>query len=271
MSQLRMLLPGPAVVGDLDDERGEAAQALADLYAYPDPLPAHGWVRASMVSTLDGSATGRDGLSGTIGAAADRMVFDVLRALADVVVVGTGTTRAENYDLPAVSPEFTERRATAGQHPTPTLALVTRSGELPPSLGTPAGTTPDSTSRMLAVTCANADVDALRRQVGPEQVVVAGKNEVDPMIAVAQLADRGLPRVLLENGPELLGCFISAGRLNELCLTLSPMLVAGGGPQITHGPAGLLRVRPAHLVECDDLLFSRWLVRPSYDHGTGHL
>ena len=53
MSELRLLLPGPAVVGDLTGDRADALQALADLYAYPDPIPARGWVRANMVATID--------------------------------------------------------------------------------------------------------------------------------------------------------------------------------------------------------------------------
>ena len=109
MSALRLLLPGTAVVGDLDDERADVVQALADLYAFPDPVPPHGWVRANMVTTLDGSTTGADGLSGTIGGAADRAVFGALRGLADVVLVGAGTARTEGYRRPAAQPGFTER------------------------------------------------------------------------------------------------------------------------------------------------------------------
>lgn len=269
MSQLRMLLPGVAVVGDLDDDRGDAAQALADLYAYPHPVPAHGWVRANMISTLDGSATGGDGLSGTIGGAADRMVFTVLRGLADVVLVGAGTARSEGYHVPRPNADFADRRAAAGQRPAPALALATRSGKLPPEVEAAAGD-PDGTGEVLVVTCAAADVDALRRRVGPGRVVVAGEDDVDPVLAAAQLAARGLPRVLLEGGPSFLGRFVAAGRLDELCLTLSPLLVAGPGPRIAvgdalgvaPGSAAPLRVRPAHLVECDGVLLGRWLVQP---------
>lgn len=263
MSQLRMLLPGPAVVGDLDDDRPEAAQALADLYAYPDPVAVHGWVRANMISTLDGSATGGDGLSGTIGGAADRMVFQVLRGLADVVLVGAGTARTEGYHVPAVQPEFAERRHLAGQHPAPTLALVTRSGKLPAVADTPADAAASGSGPVIVVTCAAADVEGLRRRLGPDRVVIAGEDDVDPVLAAAQLAARGLPRVLLEGGPQLLGRFVDAGRLDELCLTLSPLLVAGDGPRITRGAPAGLRARLAHLVECDGLLLGRWLVQPS--------
>jgi 5-amino-6-(5-phosphoribosylamino)uracil reductase len=258
MSALRMLLPGSAVVGDLDDSRADAVQALADLYAYPEPTPARGWVRASMVSTLDGSATGGDGLSGTIGGAADRAVFMVLRGVTDVVLVGAGTARAEGYRRPPPQPVFADRRRAAGQTDAPALALVTRSGRLPDANDLFA-----AGARSYAVTCANADVGGLRARVGADRVIVAGEDDVDPELAVVQLAGRGLTRILLEGGPSLLGRFEQAGRLDELCLTVAPLLVGGEGPRIAHGGKAGLRLRAAHLVECDGVLLGRWLVQPT--------
>lgn len=258
MSALRLLLPGTAVVGDLDDPRADVVQALADLYAYPDPVPPHGWVRATMVTTLDGSTTGPDGLSGTIGGAADRAVFGALRGLADVVLVGAGTVRAEGYHRPAPQPGFAERRLAAGQAPVAALAVVTRSGDL--------ATTHDLFApqvRSYVVTCAAADVAGLRGRLGGQRVIVAGEDDVDPVLATAQLAARGMPRVLLEGGPTLLGGFAAASRIDEVCLTISPLLVGGEGPRVAHGGPARLRLRPAHLVECGGALLGRWLVQPS--------
>jgi len=260
VSVLRLLLPGSAVVGDLDADRAggrqDVVQALADLYAYPDPAPAHGWVRANMVTTLDGSAAGPDGLSGTLGGAADKAVFGALRGLADVVVVGAGTARDEGYHRPEPQPGFADRRAAAGQAPVAALAVVTRSGTLPQQHDLWAVDVPS-----YVVTCADADVDGLRRLVGERRVVVAGEDDVDPVLAAAQLAALGMPRVLLEGGPSLLGRFQAAGRLDELCLTISPLLVGGQGPRVAHGGPAELRLRPAHLVECGGTLLGRWLVQ----------
>jgi riboflavin biosynthesis pyrimidine reductase len=255
---LRLLLPGSAIVGDLDDDRADAVQALADLYAYPDPVPRHGWVRASMITTLDGSAPGPAGPSGASGSGAGRAVFDALRGLADVVLVGAGTVRHEGYQHPTPQVGFAERRAASGQAPAPALAVVTRSGLLPNAAGFAAGAV------NYLVTCAAADVAGLRVRFGRERVVVAGEDDVDPLLAAAQLAARGLPRILLEGGPTLLGGFEAAGRVDELCLTISPLLVAGPGPRIALGgrPA-LLRLRPAHLIESDGALLGRWLVQPT--------
>ena len=258
MTALRLLLPGTAVVGDLDRDPSEAAQAMADLYAYPVPLPVSGYVRANMISTVDGSVTGADGTSRSIAVPADQLLFPVLRALADVVLVGAGTARTEHYQRQRARPEFAERRAAAGQPPAATLALVTRKGGTEGITGLLGG--PDGA---LVITCADADLDGLRAAAGADRVLVAGEHDVDPDLAVAHLAARGLRRILLEGGPSLLGTVIAAGRLDEICLTMAPTLVAGTGPRVSSGPAAALRLRPAHLVECGGSLLGRWLVLPA--------
>ena len=72
---------------------GPDTDDLAELYAVPR-LP---WLRVNMVSSVDGAATGESGKSGSLNNAADKVVFDHLRSVADVVVVGAGTARAEGY------------------------------------------------------------------------------------------------------------------------------------------------------------------------------
>jgi len=255
VSELRLLLPGPAVVGDLTGDRAEALQALADLYAYPDPVPSSGWVRACMVATVDGSSGDATGSSAGISAPADRALLGVLRALADVVLVGADTARTEQYrPLPARA-TFAERRAAAGQAPSAVVAVVTGSGTL------------DGLSDLFAagagsivVTSSRAPLERLRSVAGDDRVIVAGEEGVDPGRAVAALAGRGLRRVLLEGGPRLLGAVAAAARLDELCLTWSPLLVAGDGARIAHGPQAWLRLRPASLVAYEDMLLGRWLV-----------
>jgi riboflavin biosynthesis pyrimidine reductase len=212
-----------------------------------------------MVSTVDGAATGADGLSRSISSSADRAVFSAMRGLADVVLVGAGTARAESYLLPEPKQAFAERRAAAGQSPVPALAVVTRSGDV-------SGIVLDSRGNhdgglFHIITCASADVAGLRRRFG-EAVLVAGDETVDPALALAHLAARGQRRVLLEGGPSLLGTFLDAERLDELCMTISPLAVAGHAPRIAHSspehPAWV-RLRVAHLIECDGSLIGRWV------------
>lgn len=258
MSVLRLVLPGAAEFGDLDDTRADVLQALADLYAYPAPLPSTGWVRANMVSTLDGAAAAEDGLSKALGGKADKAAFSVLRALADVVLVGASTAREEGYRLPKANPAFADRRATARQAPAPRLAVVSRSGDL---TGIDAVERPDPEAPTLIVTCATADLPMLRARYGPERVLVAGDEDVDPAIAVAHLAARGMRRILLEGGPRVLGSFVAAAKVDELCLTLAPTMLAGDAPRIATGAAGRLDLRLAHLVEAGGTLLTRWVVQ----------
>jgi 5-amino-6-(5-phosphoribosylamino)uracil reductase len=258
---LRLLLPGNAQLGDLDQAAEDALQALADLYAYPAPLPERGWVRATMVTTVDGAAAGPDGLSRTVSSRGDRAVFSALRGLADVILVGAGTARAERYKLLLPKPEFAERRAADRQLPAPALAVVTRTGEV-------GDVVLDSRDRpdggpFFVITCADADVEGLRRRFS-DAVLVAGGSDVDPDLALAQLSARGFRRVLLEGGPNLLGRFLAADRIDDLCLTISPLAVAGHAPRIAVSPAdqpAWAQLRIAHLMECDGSLVARWVVR----------
>jgi riboflavin biosynthesis pyrimidine reductase len=253
---LQLLLPGRAEVGNLTTDRDATLQALADLYAYPDPMPAEGWVRANMVSTLDGSASGADGVSASVSSPVDKATFGVLRGLSDVVLVGAGTVRAEHYHAPTANLAFAERRAAVGQRPAPALAIVTRTGRIPTDSGLFQGSSPT-----YVVTTAKADLAPLRDLAGSDQVIVAGDDDLDVEDAVRVLASRGLGRVLLEGGPSLLGSALAAGRVDEICLTWSPILVAGHGPRIAVGPPTALTVRPAHLIAAEDVLLGRWLVQ----------
>jgi riboflavin biosynthesis pyrimidine reductase len=90
-------------------------------------------------------------------------------------------------------------------------------------------------------------------------VIVAGEAEVDIRRMLAALTERGLTRVLCEGGPSLLGALQAAGAVDELCLTLSPLLAGPGGPRITSGPPVTpQRMALAHLLTDGELLFTRY-------------
>lgn len=257
------------VAADHDLDR----DALVRLYAYPEPLPATGWVRANMVSSLDGAAHGADGLSGSISTPADRRVFSVLRGHADVVVTGAGTVRAEGYSRPTAKAEDAGRRRAAGQAPEPCLAVVTSSGDVPAALlGSPGR---DEAGWRLLVLAAHgtdqAQLDALRTALGEECVLLVGEDSVDPVAAVDALAGRGMRRVLAEGGPALLGHWLAAGVVDELCLTTSPVVIAGGAGRIASGPAlpdpGAWRL--GHLLQDGGTLLARWVADGSVGAGGG--
>lgn len=236
-----------------DDEH-----TLTALYPYPTTRSgADAWVRANMIASLDGAATGADRHSGTINGAADLRVFRVLRAAADVVLIGAGTARAEGYTALDVPHALAAARAARGQRPPLELAVVSATGALPAALL-------DSGRPPLVVTVADRpDLDALRARIGADRVVVAGRGRVNLAAALDALAARGLGRVLAEGGPRLLGDLLGAGLVDELCLTWSPLLVGGPAPRVVDHADWFSPARPAkpaHLLHADAVLLGRWLL-----------
>ncbi|MEU5581858.1 pyrimidine reductase family protein [Streptomyces huasconensis] len=218
------------------DLRDWSLDELADAYAYP-PGAAAGeatWLRANMVSTLDGAAQ-HDGRSQPISSDTDMRIFGTLRALADVVVVGAETVRAEGYRPARAREAFAARRAAAGQTPAPAIAVVSASLDLDFSLPLFAG--PLTPTLVVTGAAAPADRIAAAEQAGAVVVVAGEGATVDPARVAPALAERGLTRLLTEGGPRLLGQFVAARALDELCLTVSPMLTAGDAQRIAGGQA----------------------------------
>jgi 5-amino-6-(5-phosphoribosylamino)uracil reductase len=94
-------------------------------------------------------------------------------------------------------------------------------------------------------------------------VVDCGEDSVELDGVVAELERRGLRRVLCEGGPRLFASLLGAGLVDELCLTLAPVLTAGDGPRITLGPS-LPAPQPATLVsalEAESALLLRYTLR----------
>ncbi|MFD7708665.1 pyrimidine reductase family protein [Streptomyces sp. NPDC059785] len=216
---------------DATADREWGLDELAAAYAYPDA--GRPWLRANMVSTLDGAAQ-HDGRSQPISGAADMRIFGTLRALADVVVVGAQTVRQEGYRPARARAEFAALREAAGQGPAPAVAVVSASLELDFAL--PLFTSPLVPTLVLTGAAADPARIAAARKAGAEVVVAGDGAGVDPARAVRALGERGMTRLLTEGGPRLLGQFIAAGVLDELCLTLSPTLTAGDAQRIAGGP-----------------------------------
>ncbi|MEU8887574.1 pyrimidine reductase family protein [Streptomyces sp. NPDC048442] len=205
--------------------------ALADAYAYPPDREV--WLRANMVSSLDGAAQ-HDGRSHPISSDTDMRIFGTLRGLADVIVVGAETVRLEGYRPARAREAFAARRQAAGQGPAPAIAVVSASLDLDFSL--PLFVSPPVPT--LVLTGATAPLDRIRaaREAGAEVLIAGDGGRVEPAKAVRALAERGLKRQLTEGGPRLLAQFIADGVLDELCLTVSPMLTAGRAQRIVDGP-----------------------------------
>ncbi|EMY33515.1 hypothetical protein D477_014441 [Arthrobacter crystallopoietes BAB-32] len=243
----------PAPVTDASDEQ------LLEWYG---ELPRSGaWVRFNFVASLDGAAT-LDGRSGTLGNPVDQHVFQLLRRLADVLVVGAGTIRAEGYGGDLLGAEARDWRMRNGLADYPAFAIVSGSLDLDPRSALFA----ESPVRPLIFTSATADPARRRELAGVADIIDAGHERVEPGNIVRELAGRGLSQIHSEGGPILLGSFQSAGLVDELCLTLSPLLAGGTGPRIAayvaeHRPQPL---RLAHILESDSMLLLRYLAdRPA--------
>lgn len=236
-----------AGAGDLDDLE------LARLYAYPGTK----WLRANMVASADGAGF-LEGRSGGLSSAADRHLFGLLRVLCDVVLVGAGTARIEGYRPARRREELAGLRA--GRTATPPIALVSRSLDLDPGAALFAGAPPDA--RTIVITCEASPAGRRASLARAADVIVAGDGAVDLDAALAALRDRGLGRVLCEGGPRLLGDIAAAGLLDELSLTISPLLAGPGAIRITTGEGFAARpLTLAHVLLDDGYLFCRYLTR----------
>ncbi|HET6652214.1 MAG TPA: dihydrofolate reductase family protein [Nocardioides sp.] len=226
----------------LIDRRSRGSDAVSRDDAAPAELYAEErtpWLRANMISTVDGAGTGADGLTGSINNAADHRVFHALRGLADAVLVGAGTAVAEGY-----RPEDTP------------VVVVTGRGRVPERLQHP------RPGQVLLVTCESAaGLGHARELLGGDHVLVAGQDEVDLARAVAELTDRGMGRLLCEGGPRLLGDLLTVGLVDELCTTIVPQLVGGDQPRIVTSAGMRVPLDLRLLAEEDDTVFARWTVR----------
>ncbi|SOJ54592.1 Riboflavin biosynthesis protein RibD [Mycobacterium simulans] len=237
---------------ELDD--GE----LSQLYGYPERCNG-AWLRANFITSLDGGATA-DGTSGALAGPGDRFVFNLLRELADVILVGAGTVRIEGYSGAHLSVAQRQRRQAREQSEVPQLAIVTKSGQLDRDLGVFTRTEVPP----LVLTCAASADEMGRRLAGAAEVIDCSGDDpdrVDEVAVLACLSARGLSRILTEGGPMLLGSFIDRGMLDELCLTIAPLVVGGLARRIATGPGQLLsRMRCAHVLTDDaGYLYTRYV------------
>jgi riboflavin biosynthesis pyrimidine reductase len=225
---------------------------LPALYAYPDGQ----WLRANMVSSADGAGS-LGGATKDLSSATDRRVFALLRTLADVIVVGAATVSAEHY-RPA-KPQELWHHLRSGRSATPPIAVITSGLDLDPDGPLIADAPPDA--RTIVITTEQSPADVRTELSRRADVVVTGDKSVDLKAAVAALAERGYRHLLAEGGPHVLGQFIEAGLLDELCLTIGPLLAGPGAGRIVAGDGPAAAAVPmtlAHVLEDDGFMLCRY-------------
>src|SRR3989442_8029508 len=203
---------------------------LAELYDGGLAIP-EGGVYANFVSSIDGIVALEGGTAPSGGIIsgrneADRFVMGLLRAFADAVLVGAGTVRAEggkalwtpDYIFPAAAKAFADLRQTLNREKTPRLVIVCGSDALDPSeRALEAGalwlTTAPPAKRLLAVLPNATGVRAL-----------SDTDHIDIDDTFDALYAEGYRTILSEGGPQLFGELVSHDRIDELFLTVSPVL-----------------------------------------------
>ncbi len=245
---MHRVLPAPIVEVDADE-------------AYRAERPVRSgrpWVLANMISTFDG-AIEVDGVSGPLGSAGDKEVFGAIRSVADVILVGAATVVAEEYSAPSTSVSTRARRLAQGAWPVARVAVV--SASLTFDLGLPLFDRPDQ--RPIVLTTENADPDRVAEVQERADVVRAGTERVNLGAALAQLGNLGARVVLSEGGPRLNGQLLAGDLIDEFCLSVAPVGVAGDSSRIARGTSAV-EPHEFDLVQVlteDHYLFLRYLRR----------
>ncbi len=204
-----------------------------DLYAYPDTD--RPWLRTNFVSTVDGAAHDVSGVTASLGGDADHEVFQLLRKLADVVMVGAGTARIEKY-----------------RSSSKPLALVSRRLDIPDRIIGPS---------LIVITTTDAPSDrvASLRAAGVE-VMAYGEIEIEWSAVLDDFDARGWRHILCEGGPTLHGDLVSKDLVDEVCLTIAPTLTSGDAPRIAHSRRAVDHgMTLGHAVPVGDVLLTRWV------------
>lgn len=216
-----------------------------------------------MIASADGAAAVQ-GTSTALGNPADSTVLSAVRACADWIVAAAGTARSERYGLPRPGARARKLRVSAGRPERPRLAVASTSLRLPLDLPLFAEQRPgDDLPLILTGRDAPAEAVAGLLDRGIAEVVRLASPRPAPAEIVAELDARGAEVVLCEGGPSFNAQFVDAELVDELCLSIAPLLAGGGGPRIVRGSQQPIpqHLELYHLLEAQNTLFARYLVQ----------
>jgi len=229
-------------------EMADAADRLGELYRPPAP----DWVRLNLITSVSGSAAGSDGTSETLTNPVDRLLLRVIRDLADVVLVGAASVRAEGYFVPRHS----------------ALAVVTGSGDFSGHRITSTGTRGE-----LIILCPDSAQQRVRETLGDTAATIIPVADVDGRLdsaaIIAALHSQGYRSIVCEGGPSLAAQMLNDGRIDEICLTTTP-LVNGTSLPLFGAAAITERRLTLNSLMTDDAgcIYARWRVATAVESGT---
>lgn len=244
---LERLFPDPGAVS--------AADAYKDLGLHERALPERPYVLANMVTTADGRAT-LQGRTEGISSDTDRTLFHSLRAEVDAVMVGTGTIAIEGYGPLARRDAVRARRAERGLPEQPLCVTASRSLQLPVE----APLFRDPGSHVIVLTNSVREPPPCECRLTVERLP---GEELDLALGLSALRERHDVRaMLLEGGPTVLAAMLEAGLVDELFLSVSPLLVGGGEPSVVEGTAleRPLPLRVVSVLESESFLYLRYTI-----------
>lgn len=219
----------------------------------PEPHGATVSIRAVMLASVDGT-TAVNGRSGALGTPTDRLVYDAMRARADVILVGSGTALDEGYGPARTAEVWSSRRDT----PAPPVIVLSRS--LPDRLIEHCAGAGDGVQIAAAAQSPPEQIDAARAAGVTVHVMQHGPYAQSLR---ALLAELGAGAVTFEGGPRLLGTFLTERLVDELVLSVAPEIIVGGrGPGLVTGAEKhRIPMRVASAFSCPrGGLYTRWVV-----------
>lgn len=259
---------GDTICGDsVDNTPDQGALESADLtslvaHESRPASPGRPWVMVNMVCSVDGATAGADGRSGSLSGPADRALFAALRATADVILAGAETIRVENYGAPRLPAGAEAARLARGQAPMPRIAVVSGSLRLAPDARLFREALPDAPPILFTTT------STLRRGDHPPELDrlaemrQAGDTRVDWRRVLQILHDDyGAGIVLVEGGPSVNGQLVVHDLIDELCVSLAPLLTGAESQRLAGGTPlrAPLTLRLDRVLEEDGFLFLRYL------------
>lgn len=244
---MHRILPAPTIEIDTDDAYRGARPPVGD----------RPWVMVNMIESADG-AIEVGGVSGPLGSAGDKDVFSTMRVIPDVILVGAGTVIAEDYGPPSTSVATRSRRLDHGASATARIAVVSNSL----SFDLDSRLFADGGHRPIVLTSESSDEDRRAEVEEHAEVIVAGDERVDLTGGLRALGKIGARVVLSEGGPSLNAQLFADALVDELCVTVAPVVVGGGSRRILAGPEvpGTAELALVHVLTEDHYLFLRYLV-----------
>ncbi|WP_218081815.1 RibD family protein [Anthocerotibacter panamensis] len=218
------------------------------------------WVSLVLATSLDGKIAARRDARPGFPSVHDQAHLEMQVSLADAMLIGAGTIRAYSTAFTVRQPELLAARAERGQKPQPTLVIASRTLDL--SLDWPLFRQP--LERILLTGAVSLQQQA--HFAGHAQVLVAGDAKgVDFAQALTELKKRGVERLVLLGGGQIVAQCFAQGLVDEWWLTLCPVIIAGvDAPSAAEG-LDLPELTRGHLVEVrriEDELFLNYRFAP---------